>query len=93
MQAFAQVLRDFATRDLHRPWLRQLEIEIDAITHPELADEATFARELHRDVTALIVRLVAAEPDRASARIRHVVARMCRLTEWVTLLGQAQWDR
>ena len=88
----AQVLRDFATRDLHRPWLRQLEIEIDAITHPELADEATLARELHRDVTALIVRLVAAEPDRASARIRHVVARMCRLTEWVTLLGQARWD-
>jgi alkylation response protein AidB-like acyl-CoA dehydrogenase len=88
----AQVLRDFATRDLHRPWLRQLEIEIDAITHPELADEATFARELHRNVAALIVRLVAAEPERSSAHIRHVVARMCRLTEWVTLLEQAQWD-
>jgi alkylation response protein AidB-like acyl-CoA dehydrogenase len=88
----AQVLRDFATRDLHRPWLRQLEIEIDAVTHPELADEATLARDLHRDVAARIVRLGAVEPDQAGAHIRHIVARMCRLTEWVALLGQAQWD-
>jgi hypothetical protein len=88
----AQVLRDFATRDLHRPWLRELEIEIDALTHPEIADEAALARELHRDVAALTVRLGTTEPERASAHIRHIVNRMCRLTEWVALLAQAQWD-
>jgi acyl-CoA dehydrogenase len=88
----AQVLRDFVVRDLHRPWLRQLEIEIDAVTDSELRIEAERARQIHRDLAERIVRLVAAEPETASAHMRHIVDRMCRLTEWVALLEQAQWD-
>jgi alkylation response protein AidB-like acyl-CoA dehydrogenase len=88
----AQVLRDFAARGLHRPWLRQLEIEIDAVTDSELRIEAERARQIHHDLAERIVRLVAAEPETAGAHMRHIVDRMCRLTEWVALLEQAQWD-
>lgn len=88
----AQVLRDFVTRNLHRPWLRQLEIETDVISHPRLGDHATRARELLRDLAERIVRIAAAEPNTAGAHMRHIVDRMCRLTEWVALLEQAQWD-
>ena len=36
--------------------------------------------------------LLAADDVMAAARIRRVVDRMCRLTDWVALCGQAQWD-
>lgn len=88
----AQVLRDFLTRDLHGPWLGQLESEIGGDAPSELADHTARARELHGDVSDRIDRLLAADPETAAAHVRHVVDRMCRLTDWVALLAQARWD-
>jgi alkylation response protein AidB-like acyl-CoA dehydrogenase len=88
----AQVLRDFVHRGLHGAWLRRLETEIEDEAHPELADPVARARELHGDVSERIDRLLAADEPTAAAHVRHVVDRMCRLTDWVALLTQARWD-
>jgi acyl-CoA dehydrogenase len=88
----AQVLRDFAARGLQRPWLTELEREIGAITHGELAAQHDRALHLHGEVSTTIAALLGADPETAAACIRHVVDRMCRLTDWVALCGQAQWD-
>jgi alkylation response protein AidB-like acyl-CoA dehydrogenase len=88
----AQVLRDFANRGLHSAWLRQLGGEIEGLTHSELGHHVTRVRDLHREVSNRIELLVASDPQTAAAHIRHVVDWMCRLTDVVVLLTQAQWD-
>jgi alkylation response protein AidB-like acyl-CoA dehydrogenase len=88
----AQVLRDFAARALHRPWLRHVEDEIGALEHPGIGGHAARARELFAEVSERIDRLLASNPETAAAHARRVVDRMCRLTDWVALLTQARWD-
>jgi alkylation response protein AidB-like acyl-CoA dehydrogenase len=88
----AQIHRDFAVRGLHEPWLNRLESEIQTVDHSQLEGPATRARQLHSEVAERITRLLASDPDIAAAHARHVVDRMCRLTDWVALLGQAQWE-
>ncbi len=39
-----------------------------------------------------IERVLAADEWTAAAHIRHVVDRMCRLTDRVALLAQARWE-
>ncbi len=36
--------------------------------------------------------MLASDPETATSQIRYVVDRMCRLTDVVGLLTQAQWD-
>jgi len=88
----AQVLRDFAGRSLHRKWLDQLDREIAAIAHPHLEGPAARARQLHGEVARRIERLLAGDPATASAHVRAVVDWMCRLTDWVALTTQADWE-
>jgi hypothetical protein len=88
----AQVLRDFTSRGLHRRWLDQLDEEIDAIENRHLEGPAARAHQLHGEVARRIERLLAADPPTASAHVRSVVDRMCRLTDWVALTAQADWE-
>jgi acyl-CoA dehydrogenase len=88
----AQVLRDFATRGLQRPWLREIEGEIGRLAHRRLTDHVARASALHREVEERIERLLASDPEVALGDVRHVVGRMCRLTDWVELLSQAAWE-
>ncbi len=88
----AQVLRDFATRGMQHAWLGELEREIARVVRPELASGAERARELHREVSGRIARLLASEPEAAAAQVRHVVDRMCHLADWAALLAQAGWE-
>ncbi len=89
----AQVLRDFATRGLHRAWLGRVDGELRAAGHRDLEAQAARGRELHREVSSRIDRLLASGPEAAEAHLRHVVDRMCRLSDWAALLGQASWER
>jgi len=89
----AQVVRDFAVRGLHRPWLDQLEREIETLVHPDLAAVSESSRELHEDVERRIERLLSADDETASATMRTVVDHMCRLADWVALADQAQWEK
>jgi hypothetical protein len=50
------------------------------------------ARALLAEVSGRIDRLLASNSETASAHVRHVVDRMCLLTDWVALLAQARWD-
>ena len=88
----AQVLRDFAERGLHRAWLDQVAAELAAIERPELADHAGRVAELRRELAARIEAVLGSEPGAAAAQARGVVDRMCRLTDLLALLSQAQWD-
>jgi acyl-CoA dehydrogenase len=88
----AQVLRDFAGRALHRPWLALVAAEIEALGHPAAAQVAGTARALLGEVEGRIARLLAADELTATAHVRHVVDRMCRLTDWVSLGTQLQWE-
>lgn len=81
----AQVLRDFASRGLHRPWLSVLADEIGALGD---SAAAAMAGTLHREVSERIERLLAGDELAAAAQVRHVVDRMCRLTDWVALSTQ-----
>jgi acyl-CoA dehydrogenase len=89
----AQVLRDFTTRGLHRPWLELLRTEVAGIDHPEVAAAAETARALLEDVAARIEDLLTAKERIAAARGRYVVDRMCILSEWVALTTQLQWEK
>lgn len=80
----AQVLRDFATQGLHRPWLASLEREIE-----EDAGELT---SMHREIAERIDRLLASGEAEAAAGIRPLVDRMCDVTERVALHAQHSWE-
>ena len=88
----AQVLRDFAARGLHSNWLRLLSSEIEELTHARVQPFTVTARNLHHEVVHRIERLSSADETSAAACIRHVVDRMCHLTDWLALSAQAQWE-
>ena len=88
----AQVLRDFSERGLHQPWLDRMRAEIDLIDHPRLAGAAEIARSELDAVKDRISKLLAGEQRLAAAQIRHVVNHLCRLTDWVALATQLQWE-
>jgi alkylation response protein AidB-like acyl-CoA dehydrogenase len=87
----AQVLRDFTARELHRSWLVLLGDEIEALERAGHRSAAR-ARALHAEVGARIARLVDADEITAAAHVRHVVDRMCRLSDWVALATQLAWE-
>jgi alkylation response protein AidB-like acyl-CoA dehydrogenase len=89
----AQVLRDFAQRGLHKPWLERLRAEVDFIDRPELAPVAGIARSKLDAVENRISTLLEGSEQEAAAHIRHVVDHMCRLTDWVALATQLQWEK
>jgi len=88
----AQVLRDFAVRGLQEPWLAGLRDELGELSHPDLADVRERGRALLADLTERVEALVAADPATASATMRHVFDRGCRLTDWVALARHRQWE-
>jgi acyl-CoA dehydrogenase len=89
----AQVLRDFSERGLHQPWLDHLDREIDALGHVDLESHLETARREHQEVTKRIDTLLESDQRSAAAQIRHVVDHMCRLTDWVALAIQLQWEK
>ncbi len=89
----AQVLRDFATRSLHRPWLEEVRAKIDRLSTTTLGSLVDLTSKLFRDVDARIQALLTAEPSLAAAHIRTVVDHMCRLTDVVELARQLEWER
>lgn len=89
----AQVLRDFVARRLDRPWHAQLQREIEALQRTDLAGPVGEARSLLRRLEGRIESLRRADETIAAAQIRHVVDRMCRLSDWVALATQLAWER
>ena len=89
----AQVLRDFTERGLYQPWLDRMREEIELIEHPQLENIAEIARAELKAVKGRISMLLAEEQRAAAAQIRHVVNHMCRLTDWVALATQLQWEK
>lgn len=89
----AQVLRDFSERGLHEPWLDRLRQEVDLLEHPELIGTVEIARLELESVKNRIAILLEGDGVTASAQIRHVVDHMCRLTDWVALATQLQWEK
>lgn len=88
----SQILRDMATRQLHEPWLRVMDQEIEALDHAELAPARETAKSLHAALRDAIDGVLKAAPKTAAAQIRTIVDRMGTLTDWVTLATQAQWE-
>ncbi len=88
----AQVLRDMTTRGLHRGWLAGARAELDSLGHPGVAAHADTGRALLEDVSRRLDRLLASPPEEAAARVRHVVDRMARLTDWLGLAAQRHWE-
>ncbi|GMQ87710.1 MAG: acyl-CoA dehydrogenase family protein [Gammaproteobacteria bacterium] len=88
----AQVLRDFATRGLHLPWLAELSDALSGIRHVSLEAHRSRATRLLDDVTARIERLLASEADYASLHIRGVVDRMCVFNNYLGLLLELEWE-
>jgi acyl-CoA dehydrogenase len=83
----AQVLRDFATRALHRPWLAEVGEAIAGVDGLALAAPRERARALCAEVGARIERLFADESYGAT-HIRQVVDRMCVLHGYVSLMRE-----
>jgi len=88
----AQVLRDFATRGLHRPWLDELSDALSRITHASLEMHRTRAAQLLEKVTARIERLLASDADYAGLHIRGVIGYMCILNSYLSLLLELDWE-
>jgi acyl-CoA dehydrogenase len=88
----AQVIRDFAGRGLHRPMLAALADEIAALRHPALVSAAARARAMHADLEARLRRALDAGDEAATVAMRTLADRACRLTEWVALATQREWE-
>ncbi len=88
----AQVLRDFATRSLHLPWLADLSDVLSSITHSSLQVHRSRAARLLSDTEARIERLLSSEADYASLHIRTVVDHMCALNNYLSLLVELDWE-
>jgi len=88
----AQVLRDFATRKLHRPWLADVHDVLSSITHSSLEAHCSRAALLLDEVTARIERLLSSEAEYASLHIRAVVDHMCALNNYLSLLLELDWE-
>ncbi|GMT39888.1 MAG: acyl-CoA dehydrogenase [bacterium] len=88
----AQVLRDFATRKLHVPWLADLSDVLSSITHSSLEVHHSRATLLLNHVAARIERLLSSEADYASLHIRSVVDHMCTLNNYLSLLIELDWE-
>ncbi|HDH09096.1 MAG TPA: hypothetical protein ENG96_06445, partial [Gammaproteobacteria bacterium] len=88
----AQVLRDFATRKLHVPWLADLSDVLSSITHSPLEVHHSRATLLLNHVAARIERLLSSEADYASLHIRSVVDHMCTLNNYLSLLIELDWE-
>lgn len=88
----AQVLRDFATRKLHLPWLVDLRDGLSSITHSSLEVHHSRVALLLDEVTARIERLLSSEADFASFHIRGVVDHMCALNNYLSLLLELDWE-
>ncbi len=86
----AQILRDFAQRGLHGPWLAEVHGALAAVTRPELAEERARAEALLAEVAGRIERLLGSGPDFAARHVRQVVDRMGVLSAYVALLRE--WD-
>jgi len=98
----AQVLRDFATRQLHVPWLTDLRDSLSSIsqtsaTHPSVAHSSleahcTRADLLLEEVICRIDLLLTSDADFANLHIRAVVDCMCVLNNYVSLLLELNWE-
>ncbi|NOX93272.1 MAG: hypothetical protein GXP18_12730, partial [Gammaproteobacteria bacterium] len=88
----AQVLRDFVTRNLHRPWLAEMRETLSTSTHPSLKAQRSLAARLLDEVAARIERLLASDTDYASLHIRVVVDHMCILNSYLSLLLELDWE-
>ena len=89
----AQVLRDFATRGLHRAFCAELRGTIAGIDAPALLEQQEYASGLLADLEERIGRLLAADRRRASGMVRHVVDRMAQVNSYVSLLAEHAWER
>lgn len=88
----AQVLRDLAARGLHQDWLDVMREEVAELKHPATSSEAATAALLLGELEERLRRLLSADAATASNSVRHVVDRMCRLTDWVSLAAQRRWE-
>jgi len=89
----AQVMRDFATRGMQRPWLARMGAAVERLPGGAETDAGPVARRLLADVERRIERLLRGDERTAAACMRDLVDRMCRLSEWVALATQAEWER
>ncbi|MBN1945187.1 MAG: acyl-CoA dehydrogenase family protein [Bradymonadales bacterium] len=88
----AQVLRDFSSRGLHRPWLAEVESTLDSVLHPACSEMKARLVALGKEVADHIEGLLQADPKTAGFRIRHVVDRMCLYHTGVSLLKELDWE-
>ncbi len=88
----AQVVRDIAVRGLGDPWLEALARELDAVRRPELAAAAATARNLLDSLARHLRETAALGAEAAAGLTRPLVDRMCRVTDLVALLTQAEWE-
>jgi acyl-CoA dehydrogenase len=88
----AQILRDFAKRGLHRPWLKEVRMAVQGLSHASLGAHRERAESLYRDVANRIDRLLGGGEEYATRHIRHVVDHMCTLNSYVSLLTELDWE-
>ena len=88
----AQVLRDFAQRQLHYFWIEELREALDKVDLPQLAPHRQRAGELLDDIAAQIEQLLEGDADQASLLFRPLVDRMCVLGAFVSLLLELCWE-
>ena len=87
----AQVLRDFAKRGLHRPWLNEVRETIHRLSQRSM-DHRERAAAYHKQVTGRIDRLLTSGPEYGATHIRHVLDHMCLLNSYASLLAELDWE-
>ena len=88
----AQVLRDFASRGLHRQLLEELHATAASLRHASLAPHRERLSALLKEVTGRIDRLLSGHERYAALHIRQVVDRLCLLNGYLSLLKELQWE-
>jgi len=88
----AQVLRDFAQRQLHFYWIEELREALGRVELPQLQPHRERAGELLDSIAETIERLLEGDAAEASLFFRPLVDRMCVLSAFVSLLLELSWE-
>lgn len=89
----AQILRDFATRGMHRQFCKELNAALFSIEHPELFGQRDIAESYVKKLSETIGKTLAMSESQASLAIRKTVDMMCEINGYMSLLLELQWEK
>lgn len=87
-----QVLRDIGRYQLHEPYLRFLQAQLDTVTHPDLQSLLTQIQAALNAIPALLRRIAGGDANYQQAHARRLSDELILVGQAVLLLAEAHYE-